>query len=107
MSTSASATSSKARALLHKTFESAARLGAVAPLAEEKVFLAELIEQQRIGEFLDTSGPVRQILRRLRDSGLPGAAFGTTERAVATRNQDPADDLARAPPTSSSPMRWA
>jgi len=69
---------SKARALLQKTFEKAARLGAVAPLTEERVFLAELIEHQRIGEFLDTSGPVRQILRRLRESGLPSAAFAST-----------------------------
>jgi ATP/maltotriose-dependent transcriptional regulator MalT len=66
---------SKARALLQKTFERAARLGAVAPLTEERVFLAELIEHQRIGEFLDASGPVRQILRRLRESGLPSTAI--------------------------------
>jgi ATP/maltotriose-dependent transcriptional regulator MalT len=67
----------KARALLQKTFENAARLGAVAPLAEERVFLAELIENQRIGEFLDTSAPVRQIMRRLRDTGgFPNTAFG-------------------------------
>jgi DNA-binding CsgD family transcriptional regulator len=68
---------SKARALLQKTFENAARLGAVAPLAEERVFLAELVENQRIGEFLDTSTPVRQIMRRLRDTGgFPSTAFG-------------------------------
>lgn len=68
---------SKARALLQKTFERAARLGAVAPLTEERVFLAELIEHQRIGEFLDASGPVRQILRRLREIGLPSAAVAS------------------------------
>jgi DNA-binding CsgD family transcriptional regulator len=68
---------SKARALLQKTFERAARLGAVAPLAEEKVFLAELIEQRRIGEFLDASAPTRQVLRRLREGGgLPSTALG-------------------------------
>jgi DNA-binding CsgD family transcriptional regulator len=68
---------SKARALLQKTFERAARLGAVAPLTEERVFLAELIEHQRIGEFLDASGPVRQILRRLREVGVPSAAISS------------------------------
>ncbi|MDB5538488.1 MAG: two-component regulator, partial [Devosia sp.] len=67
---------SQARALLQKVFERAARLGAIAPLAEERVFLRELIEQQRIGEFLDISGPVRQVLRRLRDNGLPNSALG-------------------------------
>ena len=49
----------------------------MAPLAEEKVFLADLLDQRRIGEFLDTSGPVRQIMRRLRDNGVSGAVFGT------------------------------
>ena len=67
---------SKARALLQKTFENAARLGAIAPLAEERVFLSELIEHQLIGQFLDTSGPVRQVLRRLRDNGLPNSSLG-------------------------------
>jgi ATP/maltotriose-dependent transcriptional regulator MalT len=67
---------SKARAILQKTFEDAARLGAIAPLAEERVFLRELIEHQLIGQFLDTSGPVRQVLRRLRDNGLPNSSLG-------------------------------
>lgn len=67
---------SKARALLQKTFEDAARLGAIAPLAEERVFLSELIDHQLIGQFLDTSGPVRQVLRRLRDNGLPNSPLG-------------------------------
>jgi DNA-binding CsgD family transcriptional regulator len=67
---------SRARALLQKVFEQSARLGAIAPLAEERVFLSELIEHQRIGEFLDISGPARHVLRRLRDSGLPNSALG-------------------------------
>ncbi|MDC9826293.1 LuxR C-terminal-related transcriptional regulator [Devosia sp. ZB163] len=67
---------SRARALLQKVFEEAARLGAIAPLAEERVFLSELIEQQRIGEYLEISAPVRQVLRRLRDGGLPNSALG-------------------------------
>lgn len=66
----------RARSLLLKTFEEAARLGAVAPLAEERHFLSELIEHQRIGEFLEASGPARQALRRLRDSGLPNSSLG-------------------------------
>lgn len=67
---------SRARALLLKVFEEAARLGAIAPLAEERVFLSELVEQQRIGEYLEISVPVRQVLRRLRDGGLPNSALG-------------------------------
>jgi ATP/maltotriose-dependent transcriptional regulator MalT len=67
---------SRARALLQKVFEEAARLGAIAPLAEERVFLSELIEQQRIGEYLEISAPVRQVLRRLRNGGLPNSALG-------------------------------
>ena len=68
---------SKARAILQKTFERAARLGAIAPLTEERIFLAELVGHQRIGEFLDASGPVRQILRKLRELGLPSAAIAS------------------------------
>lgn len=67
---------SRARALLQKTFEQAARFDAVAPLAEERVFLSELIEHERIGQYLDSSGAVRQVLRRLRDTGLPNSPLG-------------------------------
>lgn len=66
----------KARAMLQKTFEYAAHLGSLAPLIEEKFFLAELIGNQRIGDFLLTSGPIRQVLRRLGDIGLPKSALG-------------------------------
>jgi DNA-binding CsgD family transcriptional regulator len=58
-----------ARALLSRLFEDAARLGSIAPLAEEKVFLSELIDNKRIGEFLSASAPARQVIRKLRDSG--------------------------------------
>lgn len=65
-----------ARALLQKAFENAARLGAVAPLAEERMFLTELIDDKRISEFLDTSAPVRQVMRRLRGGSLPANTLG-------------------------------
>ncbi len=67
---------SRARALLQKAFEEAARLDAIAPLAEERLFLSELIDHQRISDYLDASMPVRQVLRRLRDNGLPNSALG-------------------------------
>jgi DNA-binding CsgD family transcriptional regulator len=67
---------SGARALLQKAFENASRLGAVAPLAEERMFLTELIDDKRISEFLDTSTPVRQVMRRLRGGSLPANALG-------------------------------
>lgn len=59
----------KARAVLQKTFGDCARLGTIAPLAEERIFLQELIDNQRIGGFLATSSPIRQIIRKLRDAG--------------------------------------
>ncbi|NHT75737.1 regulatory LuxR family protein [Rhizobium sp. PP-F2F-G38] len=59
----------QARAVLQKTFGDCARLGTIAPLAEERVFLQELIDNQRIGGFLSTVTGNRQILRKLRDSG--------------------------------------
>ncbi len=65
-----------ARALLQKAFENASRLGAVAPLAEERMFLTELIDDKRISEFLDTSATVRQVMRRLRSGSLPANALG-------------------------------
>lgn len=61
---------SGARSLLQKVFENAARLEAIAPLAEERVFLTELLQYRRISEFLETSAPVRQVMRLLRESGL-------------------------------------
>ena len=69
---------SKARALLQKIFERVARLGAVAPLTEERVFLAEMVGHQRISEFLDAVGSVRQTMRRLRESGLPSPGIAST-----------------------------
>jgi DNA-binding CsgD family transcriptional regulator len=66
----------RARALLLRIFEDAARLGSIAPLAEEKVFLGELIDNKRIGDFLSASAPARQVIRKLRDSGHLAAASG-------------------------------
>jgi ATP/maltotriose-dependent transcriptional regulator MalT len=66
----------RARAVLQKTFEDCARLGAIAPLAEERVFLEELIDNKRIGGFLSTSSPIRQVIRKLRDSGRLSSPSG-------------------------------
>ena len=66
----------RARALLLRIFEDAARLGSIAPLAEEKVFLTELMDNKRISEFLSASSSARQVIRKLRDSGHLGAASG-------------------------------
>lgn len=70
----------KARAVLQKTFGDCARLGTIAPLAEERVFLQELIDNQRIGGFLATSPSIRQVIRKLRDAGrLSGEAANRSE----------------------------
>lgn len=66
----------RVRAILQKSFETAARLDAIAPLAEERFFLADLIDSQRVSEFLDASPSIRQVIRRLREIGLPDAALG-------------------------------
>ncbi len=60
---------SAARAGLLKTLETAARLGAVAPLTEERPFLADLLDNSSISNFLDTSVSARQVLRKMRDAG--------------------------------------
>jgi ATP/maltotriose-dependent transcriptional regulator MalT len=59
----------QARALLLRIFEDAARLGSVAPLSEEQLFLTELLDNKRISDFLEASSSARQVIRRLRDSG--------------------------------------
>lgn len=66
----------KVLSILQKTLETAARLGAVAPLAEERVFLDELLDNHRIAEFLDASSSARQVIRRLRTTGLAHATAG-------------------------------
>jgi len=67
---------SRSRSLLQKTLERAARLGAHGPLAEERYFLAELISNQRVQDFLHTSPHIRQVLRRLTDAGLASSPAG-------------------------------
>ncbi|WP_448956488.1 response regulator transcription factor [Labrys neptuniae] len=69
---------SKAQTQLQKTFEKAARLGSLAPLTEERIFLAELIEHRRIGELLDAASSIRPVLRRLRESALPAVSLPTS-----------------------------
>ena len=56
---------SRARQMLQKLLEDAGRQGALAPLAEERLFLRDLMGNQRIADFVLTSPPVRQVLRRL------------------------------------------
>lgn len=67
----------RTRAVLQKAFEHAARLGAIAPLSEEKIFLRELLDDKRIEDFLKSAAPMCDILRRLRDAGLPNASMVT------------------------------
>lgn len=74
-----------ARAILQKTFENAARLGTIAPLSEERQFLRELTGDRRISDFLQTTPMAQQILRRLRDTGLPNTTLG--EKSGLTRRE--------------------
>lgn len=67
---------SASRALLQKTLEQVARLGALGSLAEERYFLTELFSNQRFRDFLQTSPATRQVLRRLTDGGLSATPSG-------------------------------
>ncbi len=75
---------SAARAGLLKTLETAATLGAVAPLTEERPFLADLLGNTSIASFLDASPPARQVLRKMRDAGtikgIVGRSSGLTRQ---------------------------
>lgn len=74
----------RCRSILLSTLEQAARMGSVAPLAEERYFLADLLSNRRLRDFLQSSVPAQGILRRLGLSGLaarpPGAKVGLTRR---------------------------
>ena len=68
-----------ARAGLLKTLETAASLGAVAPLTEERPFLADLLDNTSIASFLDASTAARHVLRKMRDAGtIKGSLDRTT-----------------------------
>jgi DNA-binding CsgD family transcriptional regulator len=79
-----------ARAILLKTFETVARTGAIAPLIEERAFLADLLANERIASFLEASASVRHVLRRVRDAGpaLGGPAFGLAGRNAGLTRQE-------------------
>ena len=66
----------RCRSLMQRTVEQTARLGAVGLLAEERFFLAELMENRRLRDFIQTSAPARHILRRLASIGLTKAPLG-------------------------------
>lgn len=73
-----------ARKILERVLDQAGHLGAVAPLAEQRYFLEDLLGQKRIGAILTLSKPAQQVLRRLRTRGLkmalPGGQTGLTRR---------------------------
>jgi DNA-binding CsgD family transcriptional regulator len=67
----------RARTALKSLFETAAQTGALAPIAGERIFVAELLAQRQIVAFVETSPQARQTLRKLRDVGYapsPSAA---------------------------------
>ena len=67
----------RARAQLQATFETVARHGCVGSLSEEQVFLADLLANRRIADFLSALSEARQVLRRLRDFGLDNSGIGS------------------------------
>ena len=73
---------SAARAALLKTFETVAQLGTIAPLIEERAFLADLLANERIASFLETSAAARHVLRRIRETGLALTSQALTGQAL-------------------------
>jgi DNA-binding CsgD family transcriptional regulator len=57
--------------MVQRALETAARLGSVASVSEERAFLDSLLSIGRIREAADASAPVRRLLRQVRDTG-PG-----------------------------------
>ena len=76
----------QARAVLQRMFDDAVRIGAIAPLQEERLFLNELMGDGRIETFLHAAGPARQVMRRLSQTGIDGRTIeqqsGLTRREV-------------------------
>lgn len=64
---------SDAEARLRQTLETAARLGTIASLGEERSFLADLTGPRRLRDSLAQSDSIRRLLRQVADSG-PGQA---------------------------------
>lgn len=67
----------RARNALRSVLEATAQSGALSLLAGERIFIAELLAQRQIAEFVESSPKARQALRKLRDVGFapsPNAA---------------------------------
>ena len=62
----------KARTALVRAFEEVGRLGCIAVLIEEKVFLDDLIADKRLVEFVQSSPVANAVFRRLKEISLPG-----------------------------------
>jgi len=75
----------QAQAQLRRTLTALAEEGAVAVLAEERVFLTDLLATSRMREGLERSDPVRRLLRQAADGG-PGRSAG--ERSVGLTRQE-------------------
>lgn len=74
-----------ARAAFKRLLEAAAQTGALAPLAGERIFVAELLAQRQIVAFVETSPQARQALRKLSDVGY--AASPNAARLGLTRQE--------------------
>jgi len=70
---------------LRRTLAALAEAGAVAVLAEERLFLTDLLASSRLRDGLDRSDPVRRLLRQMAESG-PGRNAGA--RAAGLTRQE-------------------
>lgn len=76
---------SAARAGLRALFDTVARLGNLAALSEQRVFLTDLLANKRLRDFVESGAAARSVLRRLTEVApagpvAPGGAYGLTRR---------------------------
>lgn len=74
-----------ARAGLRALFDTVARLGNLAALNEQRVFLTDLLANKRLRDFVESGPAARSVLRRLTEMAgngpvAPGGALGLTRR---------------------------
>ena len=76
----------EAQVQLRKTLSTAANLGCIATLSEERVFLAELTRTRRLREGLERTPTLRRLLRQVQETGpgrvRRGKAHGLTRQEM-------------------------
>jgi DNA-binding CsgD family transcriptional regulator len=77
----------EASARLARVLGEAALAGAIAPVAEERSFLAAMTTTRRMRDSLEAEEPVRRLLRQVQEGGGPGARLAGGRQAGLTRQE--------------------